>query len=122
MKYVNLIFAVMMLLFAAVQYNDPDAPVWITIYLVPAVWTGLAALRPEALRATVPFALLGLSVLAAIALSVYYWPATPGFWRSEVWMETETAREGMGMMLATLAVGLAFVTVGVRVLDRGLRR
>ena len=42
---------------------------------------------------------------------VFFWPKSPDFWRVAVWWETETAREGMGMMVATLAVAVAAATV-----------
>jgi hypothetical protein len=42
LKIFHIFFTVIFLLFAAVQYNDPDAPVWIPIYLYPAVLCVLA--------------------------------------------------------------------------------
>jgi hypothetical protein len=37
MKVFNIIFALLFVLFAALQYNDPDPYVWITIYLYAAI-------------------------------------------------------------------------------------
>jgi len=37
MKVFNIIFALLFVLFAALQYNDPDPYVWITIYLYTAI-------------------------------------------------------------------------------------
>lgn len=37
MKVFNSIFILVFILFAAVQYNDPDPYVWMPIYLYPAV-------------------------------------------------------------------------------------
>jgi hypothetical protein len=37
MKIFNIFFILVFILFAAVQYNDPDPYVWIPIYLYPAV-------------------------------------------------------------------------------------
>lgn len=37
MKIFNLIFCILFILFAALQYNDPDPYVWIPIYLYAAV-------------------------------------------------------------------------------------
>lgn len=37
MKVFNFIFVLVFILFAAVQYNDPDPYLWIPIYLYPAV-------------------------------------------------------------------------------------
>ena len=49
MRYVNGFFCVMLTLFALVQYNDPDALVWLVIYAIAAVWAGVAAFRPDLL-------------------------------------------------------------------------
>ena len=43
MKRFNQLFVFIFLLFAAVQYNDPDPYLWIPIYLYPAVLCFLAA-------------------------------------------------------------------------------
>jgi len=104
MKYINILFCFLLILFIAVQYNDPDGPMWAAIYLVPTVWAGLAAFRLEKLSGNRSLALLGLSVAAILALTVFYWPTTPEFWRKDVWWETETAREGMGMMIASVII------------------
>lgn len=37
MKFFNIFFCVVFILFAAVQYNDPDPYLWIPIYLYPAL-------------------------------------------------------------------------------------
>lgn len=37
MKIFNIFFILVFILFAAVQYNDPDPYLWIPIYLYPAV-------------------------------------------------------------------------------------
>lgn len=113
MKYVNILFCAVMILFAAVQYNDPDAFLWVPVYLVPAVFAGLAAFRIRSLHARLPQLLLGSCLLLAILGTIFYWPQTSGFWRTEVWWETETAREGMGMMIATLVIGVAAATVAM---------
>ena len=42
MKVFNIIFIVVFILFAAVQYNDPDPYLWIPIYLYPAALCYLA--------------------------------------------------------------------------------
>lgn len=42
MKAFNIIFAVIFVLFAALQYNDPDPYVWIPIYMYAAVLCFLA--------------------------------------------------------------------------------
>ena len=37
MKSFNIFFCVIFILFAVVQYNDPDAYLWVPIYLYPAI-------------------------------------------------------------------------------------
>jgi hypothetical protein len=42
MKWFNLFFSIVFVLFAALQYNDPDPYLWIPIYFYPAVLCWLA--------------------------------------------------------------------------------
>ena len=114
MRYLNGLFCLLMILFAAVQYNDPDFPLWAFIYAIPAAWAGFAAYRPGALRGRLPS--LGLAACIALAVGgmVYVWPTDPGWWRQEVWWQSETAREGMGLMVVTLVM-LAVAVTWVRV-------
>ena len=41
----NIIFLIAFLLFAYVNLNDPDAWLWVTIYMVAAICCGLAAFK-----------------------------------------------------------------------------
>lgn len=107
------LLAGLMALFAAAQANDPDGALWGAVYGATALWCALAAARPGALRRGPVFALLILSLLAALAGAAAFWPDTPGWWRREVWWETETAREGMGLMVVALTL-LAPVAVARR--------
>jgi len=100
MRYVNIVLGVLMVAFTAVQYNDPDPHVWVPIYLIPAAWAFAAAFRLPRIVSTPGAALLGVCVLAYVGLVVYYWPQAPQFWRKDVWWVEETAREGMGVMIA----------------------
>ena len=50
MRILNGFLCVILALFTIVQYNDPDAILWIVIYGVPAVWAGVAAYRPNAVE------------------------------------------------------------------------
>jgi len=43
MKIINIVFCIIFIIFAALQYNDPDPYVWIPIYLYAAVLCFLAA-------------------------------------------------------------------------------
>lgn len=112
MRIANGILFLLMLLFAGVQYNDPDGPRWMAIYGVPAAWAGVAAFRPALLARPAARALWFATVALAVVGTVYYWPPVADWWRESVWWNVEEAREGMGMMivdLVLLVVGAAFL-------------
>lgn len=111
MKYLNILLSIMMIYFIVVQYNDPDGPMWALIYAVPAIWAALAGFRLKQVQTSRARAILGVCVLGAVALTISYWPTTPNFWVKEVYWETETAREGMGMMIATAVLLIASATI-----------
>jgi len=110
MRYLNLLSGMVMLGFIGVQYNDPDGALWTLYYLVPAALAFLAAFRLNLLRSPMGIRFMWACVAIWLALMVFYWPQIAGFWRSEVFMVEETAREGMGMMLAWLVVLAATLT------------
>ena len=45
MKFFNIFFSVIFILFAVVQYNDPDAYLWVPIYLYPALLCFLKSIQ-----------------------------------------------------------------------------
>jgi len=110
MRYINFLLCIVMIVFAAVQYNDPDGLFWATAYLVPALFAGLAALRLPVLRGGPPLVLLIAATALGLAGVVWFWPQTPGFWHESVWWNTETAREGMGVMVAATVLIIALLT------------
>jgi hypothetical protein len=119
MRFVFGLLAAVMVAFAAMQYNDPDGPLWAFYYAVPAAWAGIAAFRPRLLGEPLGKAALGITLLAAVALTLWYWPTTAGFWHEEAWRMgkidpteaaiAEAAREGMGLMIATAIVLAVFL-------------
>lgn len=119
MRVVLVALAVLMAVFAIVQFNDPDGPLWAAYYGVPAVWAALAAYRPSITSTPVARALLALTAVAALGLTIYYWPPIGGWWREEVWSMSlteeraariaEQSREGMGIMIATAVVLVVLV-------------
>lgn len=113
MRYINIVLALLMALFAFYQLNDPDAALWFIIYIVPAILAAIAALRLKLLATS--GGTKALAVLTALYLGgvVYYWPTTPGFWRREVYREVvagETSREGMGMMIVAVVMIIVLYT------------
>jgi hypothetical protein len=111
MRLINGLLCLVMVLFAAVQYNDPDLWFWVPVYLVPALWTGLGAFRPGRLVAPLPSLGIGLSLAFAAVLTAVYWPTDVGWWRQEVWVHSETAREGMGLMIVTATLLVVVATL-----------
>jgi hypothetical protein len=107
MRYVNGFFCVILMLFALVQYNDPDGVLWLLIYAIPAAWAGLAAFRPALLAASRPQTIVGYAVCLAAAIlgSLYMWPSLP-----ENWIHVEEEREGLGLIISTIALVLVGVT------------
>lgn len=110
LRVIDAILCLLLVLFAAVQYNDPDVYFWMPLYAVAAAWAGTAAYRPARLRRRPWAVLLGLCLAAAAFATVWYWPTEEGFWRQDVWWESETAREGMGVMIVTAALIVVAVT------------
>lgn len=100
MKILRFVLSILMILFAVVQYNDPDGLWWAFIYGLAAFTLLLANWGPGVLRHPIGKMFL-LLLLAAFTIGVwFYWPEDPDFWKTEVFWETETAREGLGMMIA----------------------
>ena len=107
MKIPCIALLALMLLFAALQYNDPDGLAWAALYAVPAAALLAALLRP-ALLATLPGRLVLGAALVGLGIgTALFWPEQAGFWRRDVWWEEETAREGMGMAAALAATAAA---------------
>ena len=99
--------ALIFVLFTGVQYNDPDFFFWMPVYLVPAFWCGIVAFRPGVLPRPWVLPAVALCLALAVAGTIYFWPSEPEFWKREIWWESETAREGMGMMIVTLGLAVA---------------
>ena len=103
MKVLRTVLAALMLAFASVQLNDPDGFRWTVLYAAVGVALAIAAWRGRWLDGS-PGRLLSLLLVATlVALLVLRWPGEVGFWRKEIWWESETAREGMGLAIALLA-------------------
>ena len=113
MRLICGILCLMMILFAVAQYNDPDFVFWGPVYGIAALWTGFAALSPG----TVQWGFGRIMLLICLAATVYgvihFYPKTDKWWMQDVWWETETAREGMGMMIVLVAL-LASAAVALR--------
>jgi hypothetical protein len=107
MRYVNGFLCAVLTLFAVVQYNDPDALLWFLIYGIPAAWTGAVAFRPSLLPQS--RSMIGAYVVclaAAVAGTIYMWPSLP-----ENWIHVEEEREGLGLIIVTVALIVVGLTL-----------
>jgi hypothetical protein len=103
MRAVNALFCVVLGLFAIVQYNDPDAVLWFLIYAIPAAWAGVLAFRPDLLPTNgVAITAYLVCLAAAVAGAIYLWPSLP-----ENWIHVEVEREGLGVIIVTVALIVA---------------
>lgn len=113
LRIVNGLLCVVLVAFAAVQYNDPDFYFWFPVYGLPAAWAGMAAYDAARLRRRPFVVALVLCIVAAVAGTFWLWPAEAGFWHRQVWWESETAREGMGMMVVAMCLLVVALTAFV---------
>lgn len=111
MRIVNGVLCLLLILFTAVQYNDPDYLLWGLIYGTGAIFAGFAAFRPGLFASSRVTTVFALCLTASLGGLYFYWPTTPNWWMQDVWWETETAREGMGMMILVAAMLFAGLTV-----------
>lgn len=100
MRFVNGFLFVVMVGFAVVQYNDPDAILWILIYGLTALWAGLAAFRPASFAHNqLLLTAYGVTLVAIVAGAIYDWPQSIADW-----YENEVVREGGGLIIATVVL------------------
>lgn len=91
MKLFNLLFCILFIISAALQYNDPDPYVWIPIYMYGAVLCWLAfrvKFYPKAY-------LSGIVIYAAYAIGLFFWKN--GVWD---WMTQHHAEDIAATMKA----------------------
>jgi len=91
MRIFNLVFCILFVLFAALQYNDPDPYIWMPIYLYAAVLCWLAFRQQYFLNGY----LVGISGYAVYA--VYLFVAEDGVWD---WITRHDAANIAGSMKA----------------------
>ena len=92
MKVFNILFSLIFLIFAGLQYNDPDPYIWIPIYLYAAVLCWLA-FRNKFYPAAYLF---GIAIYAGYALYLFF--TTDGVLD---WVQKHNAENIAGSMKAT---------------------
>ena len=115
LRVLNIVLGVMMVGFTAVQYNDPDMPQWVLMYAIPALWMYAVTFRLEGVKGSPDLMrLLWATVVFYVVAMIFLWPTMPNFWRKEVWIVEETAREGMGVMIALGVMLVALLNTRVQ--------
>ena len=114
MRTFNIVFAILFILFAALQYNDPDPYIWVPIYLYAAYLCYQAArkkFRPL-------LYLIGFVVFAGYAAYLFFDKTGVLSWAGEhgaenivqsmkatkPWIEETREFGGLAMILAVMAV------------------
>jgi hypothetical protein len=117
MKYLNIIFIALFILFAAVQYNDPDPWLWMALYLYGAALCFFAA-RKKNYR-TLNF--LGIGVYSLYAVYLFFSESGVWSWITEHDSENiahsmqatrpwiEKTREFFGLVILLLILGLNMI-------------
>ena len=121
MKTFNIVFAVLFVLFAALQYNDPDPYLWIPIYLYPAALCSLAVTGKYYPR----LVLAGIVIFSAYALYKIF-----GQNGLLDWLTVHHAENIAGTMKATKPwieesrefFGLAIIIIALLIQHRFIRR
>jgi membrane-bound ClpP family serine protease len=107
-KIIGIILGLVFISFAAMQYNDPDATVWILIYLYAAAITILAAFGK------VPVLVLAITTVACLLGAFYMWPDK--YEGLEVGggdiKNIEEAREALGLLLIGVIMFLYAIMPG----------
>lgn len=108
----NALLALLFLLGAAVQYNDPDPARWIAIYLAAAIVSALAAIgRPSRVAAMV---VGGVALVWALTLVPRAWGNVRAPELVQAWeMKDERVEEGRemyGLLIIVAAMAIAAVS------------
>jgi hypothetical protein len=110
MRFIHAALLAMLILFAALQYNDPDWYYWGPVYLLAAAWSWLALRQPERF-VTWPVARVGapisiaLFLLGFVSLASYLGPG---------WIHIEEAREALGYLICAVTTSFALWESQVR--------
>lgn len=106
MRMLNSCLCAILLLFALLQYNDPDWYYWGPVYLLAAGWSYLAAREPQRFQAWPP-ARYGAPVSVVLFLIGF---ASLASTIGSNWIHVEEAREAFGYLICAATTTLAILT------------
>ncbi|TFJ99701.1 transmembrane protein 220 isoform X2 [Trachemys scripta elegans] len=101
----NLLMAAFFGLAAAVQINDPDAGLWIVVYVVPAVLTLLVGLNPSITDNVVWRSLSDLHSAACLVGTIALGCSLFAYAKSNI-LHEEEGRELFGLVIITIWMNL----------------
>lgn len=128
MKYFNFSFCFLFIVFAALQYNDPDPYVWMPIYLYAAVLCWLAARKQYYRKAYI----VGIVVYGLYAIYKVFDPnglldwiklhhaqnITVGMQAEQPWVEE--VREFFGLVILIVVLSINYFLAGKKPIDKKL--
>ncbi len=100
-RILSLVFTLLFLSFAVVQYNDPDVLVWVYAYLLPA-YISFSAFRNQFNKGLIWAVLIG-SVLGALTFFPYGHFEGVALDHGMKTMNIEYARESLGLAIVAIA-------------------
>lgn len=109
-KYFFSFWVLVFLLFAYWQINDPDPEIWVSIYVIAALFSGMAV------RGKHPLIPLGIAIVACIIGAVYFFPDSVSEWigfeleNKDLTMKTkesEEARETFGLLIVAIVLSVS---------------
>jgi hypothetical protein len=103
MRTVHVVLCGTLLLFAALQYNDPDWYYWGPVYLLAAMWSCLAGLAPQQMRSSL---LARIGAPLSIVLFLLGFVSLAGQIGPD-WIYNEEARESLGYLICAVTTALA---------------
>src|SRR5205085_11221405 len=121
----NVVMLAMFILSTVVQFNDPDAPVWIAVYAAAAVLTAMEIRRRTPTWAAATLAVIAVVWSGYISLRVHNVPVAALFAQWEMKdIHIEEAREMYGLLIVVvwmLAIGVARLLRRRRAQERFVR-
>lgn len=107
--FANCLSSSLFLLFASVQFNDPDPMIWILAYTSTAVLGFLYLNR--SLAAKLKWTYLGLAMILLAGSYIQFPPQWEGFGTEMKTTNNELARESIGLLLCGMVLLLQFVSI-----------
>ena len=107
--FINLFWGIIFLLFASVQFNDPDPVIWIFTYSLTAVLCFTYLKSTWAIKLKWLYLLVGLAML--VGSVIQFPPHWEGFGTEMKTANNELARESIGLLLCGLVLLVQFFCI-----------